>query len=41
MRFLLRQATKSTVVALFLGLLLRLWFIHYYPVIEGDTLVYG
>ena len=23
------------------GLLLRLWFIHYYPVIDGDTLVYG
>jgi 4-amino-4-deoxy-L-arabinose transferase-like glycosyltransferase len=41
MRYLLRHATKSTLAALFLGLLLRLWFIHYYPVIEGDTLVYG
>jgi 4-amino-4-deoxy-L-arabinose transferase-like glycosyltransferase len=41
MQSLLRQATKSTIVALFLGLLLRLWFIHYYPVIEGDTFVYG
>jgi 4-amino-4-deoxy-L-arabinose transferase-like glycosyltransferase len=41
MRFLLRHATKSTLVALLLGLLLRLWFIHYYPVVEGDSLVYG
>jgi hypothetical protein len=41
MRSLLRQATKATTVALLLGLLLRLWFIHYYPVIEGDSLVYG
>ena len=29
------------IVALFAGLLLRLWFIHYYPVVEGDSLVYG
>jgi 4-amino-4-deoxy-L-arabinose transferase-like glycosyltransferase len=41
MHFLLRHATKSTLAALFLGLLLRLWFIHYYPVIEGDSLLYG
>ncbi|MGH9615106.1 MAG: ArnT family glycosyltransferase [Acidobacteriaceae bacterium] len=41
MRFLLRHATKSTIAALLLGLLLRLWFIHYYPVVDGDSLVYG
>ncbi len=38
---LLRQATRHVVVALVVGLLLRLWFIHYYPVIDGDSLVYG
>ncbi len=38
---LLRQATKHVIAALVAGLLLRLWFIHYYPVIDGDTLVYG
>ena len=31
----------ALIVALFAGLLLRLWFIHYYPVVEGDSLVYG
>ncbi len=28
-------------VALILGAVLRLWFIHYYPGIQGDPLVYG
>ena len=41
MLLLLRHATKHVVAALAVGLLLRLWFIHYYPVIDGDTLVYG
>lgn len=38
---LLRKARWHVVFALVAGLLLRLWFIHYYPVIDGDTLVYG
>ncbi len=38
---LLRHSTRNVVAALLAGLLLRLWFIHYYPVIDGDTLVYG
>ncbi len=41
MLVLLRHATKNAVVALMAGLLLRLWFIHYYPVVDGDSLVYG
>lgn len=41
MPFLLRHAKKHVLTALGLGLLLRLWFIHYYPVVEGDSLVYG
>ncbi|MGC1782314.1 MAG: glycosyltransferase family 39 protein [Acidobacteriaceae bacterium] len=41
MLILLRNATRHVVAALVAGLLLRLWFIHYYPVIDGDTLVYG
>ena len=28
-------------LALALGAALRLWFIHYYPVVEGDTFIYG
>lgn len=38
---LLRHAGKQVIVALAAGLLLRLWFIHYYPVVDGDSLVYG
>ena len=38
---LLRHATKHVLIALVSGLLLRLWFIHYYPVVDGDSLVYG
>lgn len=38
---LLRHATKHVVVALVAGFLLRFWFIHYYPVVDGDSLVYG
>ena len=41
MLMLLRQNTRHVLIALTAGLLLRLWFIHYYPVVEGDTLVYG
>ncbi len=41
MLLLLRQNTKHVVIALMAGLLLRLWFIHSYPVVEGDSLVYG
>lgn len=41
MLVLLRHSTKNVVTALVAGLLLRLWFIHYYPVIDGDSLVYG
>jgi 4-amino-4-deoxy-L-arabinose transferase-like glycosyltransferase len=41
MLILLRNARRHVVAALLLGLALRLWFIHYYPVIDGDTLVYG
>lgn len=41
MLFLLRQTTKHVLTALVAGLLLRLWFIHYYPVVDGDSLVYG
>lgn len=28
-------------LALTVGAVLRLWFIHYYPVVEGDTFIYG
>src|SRR6185437_12410062 len=38
---LLRHATKHVLAALVAGLLLRLWFIHYYPVVDGDSLIYG
>lgn len=38
---LFRHSTRQVVAALAAGLLLRLWFIHYCPVIDGDTLVYG
>ncbi len=41
MPLLLRHAKKHVLTALGLGLLLRLWFIHYYPVVDGDSLVYG
>src|SRR5665213_4063618 len=41
MLFLLRHATKNVIAAIVAGLLLRLWFIHYYPVVDGDSLVYG
>jgi 4-amino-4-deoxy-L-arabinose transferase-like glycosyltransferase len=41
MLVLLRHATKNVVAAMAAGLLLRLWFIHYYPVVDGDSLVYG
>lgn len=41
MLYLLRHATRHVVVALTAGLLLRVWFIHYYPVVDGDSLVYG
>ena len=41
MLLLLRHATKHVLIALAAGLLLRLWFIHYYPVVDGDSLVYG
>lgn len=37
---LLRHSTRHVVIALVAGLLLRLWFIHFYPVVDGDTLVY-
>ncbi len=36
-----RHATGHVTAALLAGLLLRLWFIHYYPVVDGDSLVYG
>ncbi len=38
---LLRHAGKHVIAALAAGLLLRLWFIHYYPVVQGDSLVYA
>lgn len=38
---LLRQSTKHVVIALAAGLLLRLWFIHHYPALDGDPLIYG
>lgn len=41
MQILLRNARRHVIAALLMGLALRLWFIHYYPVIDGDTLVYG
>jgi hypothetical protein len=41
MLLLLRQNIRHVVVCLIAGMLLRLWFIHYYPVIDGDSLVYG
>ena len=41
MLYLLRHAARHVIAALVAGLLLRLWFIHYYPVVEGDSLVYG
>jgi len=36
-----RNTSKHVMFALASGLLLRLWFIHYYPVVDGDSLVYG
>jgi 4-amino-4-deoxy-L-arabinose transferase-like glycosyltransferase len=41
MLYLLRHTTRHVIAALAAGLLLRLWFIHYYPVVDGDSLVYG
>lgn len=41
MLYLLRHASRHVILALAAGFLLRLWFIHYYPVVEGDSLVYG
>ncbi len=41
MAVLLRHARKHVLAALAAGLLLRLWFVHYYPVVDGDSLVYG
>jgi 4-amino-4-deoxy-L-arabinose transferase-like glycosyltransferase len=41
MLVLLRHSTKNVLAAMVVGLLLRLWFIHYYPVVDGDSLVYG
>lgn len=41
MLILLRKARKHVIAALLMGFALRIWFIHYYPVIDGDTLVYG
>jgi 4-amino-4-deoxy-L-arabinose transferase-like glycosyltransferase len=38
---LLRYDKKHIIAALLTGLLLRLWFIHYYPALEGDPLIYG
>ncbi|MEO6828740.1 MAG: glycosyltransferase family 39 protein, partial [Acidobacteriaceae bacterium] len=41
MLLLLRHHARHVFLALTVGLLLRLWFIHYYPVVSGDSLVYG
>lgn len=41
MRLLLRQAARHVLIALAIGLALRLWFIHAYPLIEGDSLTYA
>lgn len=38
---LLRNHLKHVGAGMAGGLLLRLWFIHYYPVVDGDSLVYG
>ncbi|HEX4022852.1 MAG TPA: glycosyltransferase family 39 protein [Acidobacteriaceae bacterium] len=35
------RARKHLLIALGIGLVLRLWFIHAYPVIAGDSLIYG
>ncbi len=37
----LRSAKRHVFFALLTGLLLRLWFLRSYPVIDGDTLVYA
>jgi 4-amino-4-deoxy-L-arabinose transferase-like glycosyltransferase len=37
----LRSAKRHVFFALLTGLLLRLWFVWNYPVIDGDTLVYA
>lgn len=41
MRFTNSRRLALLAVALLLGLCLRLWFIHAYPQIEGDSLLYG
>ncbi|HUZ05091.1 MAG TPA: glycosyltransferase family 39 protein [Acidobacteriaceae bacterium] len=41
MLFLLKRARWHVFLALLLGLLLRLWFIHAYPLVDGDSLIYG
>ena len=41
MQLLFQHARKHLFFALGIGLLLRLWFIHAYPLVDGDSLIYG
>lgn len=41
MHLLFQRARKHLLFALGIGLLLRLWFIHAYPLVDGDSLIYG
>jgi hypothetical protein len=41
MRLLTRRHIISTILALLAGAALRVWFIHAFPQIQGDTLLYG
>jgi 4-amino-4-deoxy-L-arabinose transferase-like glycosyltransferase len=38
---LFQHARKHLLLALGLGLFLRLWFLHAWPLVDGDSLVYG
>lgn len=41
MALLFQHARKHLFLALGLGLLLRLWFVHAWPLVDGDSLIYG
>ncbi len=38
---LVQRARLHLLIALGLGLVLRLWWVHAYPLVDGDTLLYG
>lgn len=41
MHFFFQRARIHLFLALSMGLILRLWWIHAYPLVDGDSLIYG